>query len=251
MTRIRFTFDPDQERKAEKILSQCGSFVSEKAPEAAFALHVGSNHLELRSLKQNFDPLIVNFLSGRSYHRYRYGGGRGQLIAKACGIKSKTSLNILDATGGLAGDAFVLATLGADVRVLERHPVIAALVKDGLDRAKSAEEFQALKIDLINQDAIRYMQTTRNPRPDIVYVDPMYPHRKKKSLVKKEMRIIRDIVGNDEDSDLLLHAALKFAKKKVVVKRPSYADYLNGAEPQLQYQGKNSRYDVYLVKYEN
>ena len=70
-------------------------------------------------------------LHGANAHRSQYGGG-SQLIAKACGVRSKQRPTILDLTGGLCRDAFVLACLGCHVTVIERHPIIHALVNDGL-----------------------------------------------------------------------------------------------------------------------
>ena len=66
------------------------------------------------------------------------------------------------------------------------------------------------------------------PPPDVVYLDPMYPHRQKSALVKKEMRVFQSLVGADEDADLLLAPALALATRRVVVKRPDYAEPLAG-----------------------
>lgn len=65
--------------------------------------------------------------------------------------------------------------------------------------------------------------TTLSPAPDVVYLDPMYPHRQKSALVKKEMRVFQSLVGNDDDADSLLIPAMTIAKRRVVVKRPNYA----------------------------
>lgn len=83
--------------------------------------------------------------------------------------------------------------------------------------------------------------------PAVVYLDPMYPHRSKSALVKKEMRILRILVGDDEDSAKLLTSALQVANKRVVVKRPAYAPPLTGLEPNLVFKTKNNRFDVYLI----
>lgn len=81
----------------------------------------------------------------------------------------------------------------------------------------------------------------------MICIDPMYPHRSKSALVKKEMRLIRLLVGDDSDSDQLLAAALAIAIRRVVVKRPRLAPALRGPEPNFTISGKNSRFDVYLV----
>lgn len=191
-------------------------------------------------------PIYVDFLKGTLAHRRLFGGGRSQLIARAVGLKSHTSLTVLDLTAGLGRDAFVLANLGCDVTMLERHPVIAALLKDGLKRAQAAEWFRALKLKLIETDAQRYLSSTLKKSFDIVYLDPMYPIGKKSTLVKKEMRLLRDVVGPDEDTMKLLNLSLKKAKYRVVVKRPRLALPLDGLIPNTVYTGKSSRFDVYF-----
>ncbi len=67
-------------------------------------------------------------------HRRKFGGGRGEAVAKAVGIKGDY-LPDVDATAGLGRDAFVLASVGCRVRMLERNPVVAALLDDGPARA--------------------------------------------------------------------------------------------------------------------
>jgi len=87
-----------------------------------------------------------------------------------------------------------------------------------------------------------------HPQPDVIYFDPMFPERTKSALVKKEMRILKEVVGDDTDADEIFKLALTKAKKRVVVKRPKGAPHLNNQEPSLIYKGKSSRFDVYFVK---
>lgn len=46
-------------------------------------------------------PLAVEFASGKAAHRRRFGGGRGQLIARACGFAQGVTPSVVDATAGL------------------------------------------------------------------------------------------------------------------------------------------------------
>ena len=190
-------------------------------------------------------PVYVDFLKGTLAHRRLFGGGRSQLIARAIGLKSHANLTVLDLTAGLGRDAFVLANLGCDVTMLERHPIIASLLKDGLKRAQTVEWFRTLKLKLIETDARCYLSTLEKPF-DIIYLDPMYPVGKKSTLAKKEMRLLRDVVGHDKDVPQLLNLSLKKAKYRVVVKRPRLAPSLNGLKPDTIYIGKSSRFDVYF-----
>lgn len=209
-------------------------------------LVVTDTRLELRLTEpKSPGPVYVDFLSGTLAHRRQFGGGRGQLIAKAIGIQPKKQLSVLDVAAGLGRDAFVLANLGCKVTMIERNPIIAALLQDGLKRAKEEEWFKTLTLKLIEDDAIHFLKNLKN-LPDVIYIDPMFPTRKKSALVKKEMRVLRHVVGEDEDVAALLSLAITKAKKRVVVKRSRLAPTIQGCEPDLVFQGKSSRFDVYL-----
>jgi 16S rRNA (guanine1516-N2)-methyltransferase len=191
--------------------------------------------------------VYVDFLEGALLHRKKYGGGKNQLIAKAVGIKPKIKLSVLDVTAGLGRDAFVLATLGCDVTMCERSPIIHALLEDGLLRGNQEKWFLDLSLQLIHADAIDYLKTLSDAqKPDVIYIDPMFPEKTKTALVKKEMRALREVVGDDVDSEKLLNAALAMAKKRVVVKRAKLAPTLTEKKPTIVYMGKSSRFDVYI-----
>jgi 16S rRNA (guanine1516-N2)-methyltransferase len=86
-----------------------------------------------------------------------------------------------------------------------------------------------------------------NPaKADVVYLDPMYPHRDKSALVKKEMRTFQTLVGADLDADDLFSPARKLARKRLVVKRPDYAEPLAGVKPTMTITTKKNRFDVYV-----
>ncbi len=190
-------------------------------------------------------PIYTDFLGGALAHRRLFGGGRGQLIARAVGLKKNPHPRLIDLSAGLGRDAFILATLGCDVMMIERNPVVAALLSDGLTRAKEAKWFEEIKLRLIVDDAQSYLNNLA-VYPDIIYFDPMYPARTKTALVKKEMRILRKIVGSDEDAPEILALAIEKTKDRVVVKRPHHAEKISGPEPDLAFEGKSSRFDVYF-----
>ena len=45
-------------------------------------------------------PVSASFLSGRAEHRRKFGGGKGQMIAKAVGLSNGVLPTVLDATAG-------------------------------------------------------------------------------------------------------------------------------------------------------
>jgi len=197
--------------------------------------------------------LSVDFISGSLGHRKKYGGGKGQTIAKAIGLKQGVAPpSVLDATAGLAKDSYVLACLGCRVTMLERSPVVAALVKDGIERASLNIEFNEILsngFELHNIDALEYIQQIDiNNKPDVIYLDPMYPERKKSACVKKNMQILQKLLGHDLDTNEVLNTALNKASKRVVVKRPKGAPMLEATrKPTLSYESKATRYDVYVL----
>ncbi|WP_097460747.1 class I SAM-dependent methyltransferase [Mangrovitalea sediminis] len=196
-------------------------------------------------------PVIVDFSGGKAAFRRLHGGGRGQLVAKAVGLsRARRIPSVLDATAGLGQDAFVLATLGCSMLLLERSPVVHALLEDGLARASQDPELAPIiaRMKLQAADAAGYLEAAEEVA-DVVYLDPMFPHRGQQSaLVKKEMRVFRDLVGDDLDADRLLPAALQAARCRVVVKRPRKAPPLAGPAPSHALEGKSSRYDLYTLR---
>lgn len=217
-----------------------------------YGLYLRDNRLELHSFKtKKQTPLCIDFLTGKARHRRIYGGGKGQDIAKAIGIKKIPNIKVIDATAGLGGDAFVLASLGCHVTLLERNPVIYSLLKNALERVKASDDDDVKgicsRMMLLNQQADQYLLRQQAiDYADVIYLDPMFPTRKKSAKVKKEMAYFHDIVGEDQDSDAILRLALKRAKKRIVVKRPRLAETLAGLTAQFSITGKSTRYDVYL-----
>ncbi|MBD3894760.1 class I SAM-dependent methyltransferase [Halomonas sp. ML-15] len=196
-------------------------------------------------------PLKVDFVGGKAGHRRRFGGGRGQLVAKACGLGKVLAPSIVDATAGLGRDALVLASLGARVLMIERVGAIAALLEDGLNRAAADPELAeiAARLTLIHGDAARSLAALVDEAtvvPQVIHLDPMFPHRDKSALVKKEMRVFRELAGDDADAPRLLEAALDVATHRVAVKRPRKAPPIAGPAPGHVIEGKTSRYDLYV-----
>ncbi|MCF6437165.1 MULTISPECIES: class I SAM-dependent methyltransferase [Pseudoalteromonas] len=202
----------------------------------------------LKADEPKLGAVLVDFVTGAAAHRRKFGGGKGQAIAKAVGLNKGATPHVLDATAGLGRDAFVLAALGCKVTLHERHPVVAALLYDGLQRAYQDAEIgdwmqQNMQMEFGSSHALL---TSTELQPDVVYLDPMFPHREKSALVKKEMRVFQDLVGADEDADNLLEFAYQLATKRVVVKRPDYAPFLNDKTPSMQIKTKKNRFDVYV-----
>ncbi|MDH3504707.1 MAG: class I SAM-dependent methyltransferase [Nitrospirota bacterium] len=194
-------------------------------------------------------PVVIDFVSGKTAYRRKYGHAGGEAISKAVGIKKGHRPNIVDATAGWGRDAFVLATMGCRVHMIERSEIIATLLKDGVRRAEQDEKIGLLmkdKLSLTCGDSRKELSQVPF-EPEVIYLDPMFPHKEKSALVKKEMRMLQHVVGPDADADELLSLALTIATKRVVVKRPAYADFLAGIKPQASIKTKKHRFDIYLT----
>lgn len=222
--------------------------------ESILALVLTNERLELRKLDEpKLGAIAVNFVDGTMAHRRKFGGGRGEAVAKAVGIKGDYLPSVIDATAGLGRDAFVLAAVGCKVLLVERNPIVAALLEDGLNRAyqdSEIGEFMQERMILADVRNISQLDPTLHGA-DVVYLDPMYPHKQKSALVKKEMRVFQHLVGADLDSDDFFEPAKALAKKRVVVKRPDYAPFLAEQKPDFSQTTKNHRFDVYLSHLKN
>ena len=230
-------------------------------PAGQLLLEVGLRELSLRASGRGAPgALRVDFEGGATAHRRRFGGGKGQLIARAVGLDRVASLRIFDGTAGLGGDAFVLASLGAELWLFERSPVVAALLRSGLERAGMSEDSALCTIvkrmRLYEQDLVSALTLSSPveraliPAPEIIYLDPMFPERKKKAKVKKEMSLLQQLLGDAgrAGEELLLATALEHATHRVVVKRPRLAPPLTGPEPALQLRGSRCRFDIYPLR---
>ncbi|WP_417270049.1 class I SAM-dependent methyltransferase [Celeribacter sp.] len=199
-------------------------------------------------MAQTVGELRVDFVSGAVAHRLKFGGGRGQDLPKAMGLRAGKTPTIIDATAGLGRDSFLLASLGAQVTMIERSEKMHALLADGMARAHDeGGVFREIieRMTLLKGDAKELLPTLSG---EAILIDPMHPPRKNSALVKRELRQVREIVGTDEDAADLLHVALETAEKRVVLKWPAKADPIAGIRPcSHQIVGKSTRYDVFMI----
>ncbi|CAA0123914.1 Ribosomal RNA small subunit methyltransferase J [Halioglobus japonicus] len=195
-------------------------------------------------------PVLVDF--GSAGMRHRRNSGSRELLGRAVGHGKKPVLNVLDATAGLARDAFVLADLGCEVVLCERDPVIVELLRSGLLAAAGSDDpwltAVVQRMHLSPGDA-RELVPAKMASVDVIYLDPMFPTRRKSAAVKKEMAVFQSLLErstNPQDADDLLVWALRQNTPRVVVKRPAKAASLAGQKPSHRIVGKSVRYDVYV-----
>ncbi len=205
-------------------------------------LFVG-DRLELRL--KNIGIVYVDFLKGKAAWRRRFGGGKNQALAKAVGIKGSYRPSIIDATAGLGQDAFVFASLGCKVILIEHSPIIGALLADGLKRARKDSEVEEVisRMHLHLGDANQLISNL--PRQEVIYLDPMYPMTSKSSLPKKGLQALRTLQFVKSDEEKLFYTAREYAQTHVVVKRPKGAPCIAKITPEARITTKSTRFDVY------
>ena len=199
-------------------------------------------------MKQSLGKLRVDFVCGAVAHRLRFGGGRGQALAKAMGLRAGKTPSVIDATAGLGRDSFLLASLGAQVTLIERSEQMHTLLVQGMERARQeGGEFSEImdRMTLLQGDAKDLLPGLF---AEAILIDPMHPPRTNSALVKRDLRQVREIVGADEDAAELVSVALQQARHRVVLKWPAQAAPIAGLRGcSHQILGKSTRYDVFML----
>lgn len=212
----------------------CGS----SDAESGWLLTVENDALVLRDLQQKrFKPVYVDLIRIRKRYRGLPVSRRGPM-ARALGRKTRT---VIDGTAGWGQDTILAWMMGYEVTAIERSPVVAALLMDGVRRFAEYEQ-----VDngprVVLDDAADALATYR---ADCVYLDPMFPARRKTSArTRRPLQVLRQLVGDDDDRDRLFEAAWQGARKRVVIKRPH--DVKPWRKPEQTFAGKLMCYDLYL-----
>ncbi len=237
--------------QAQALAAHLGLPLSDQAAQADYHLLVDADRLSLQQVGSPHKPLSVEWVGGRMGYRTQRDLSLRQPLARAIGITAHKRPSVLDATAGFGRDAWLLAALGCQVQMLERSPLVVALLADGLRRAFASPVrpiAERLRLDCANATTWLRERSHAAPLIEVVYLDPMYPHTTKTALPAKEMQLLRGLLGEDRDSSALLEAALAHARQRVVVKRPSHGASIDGRAPDFAIHSPNTRYDIYRVQ---
>ena len=213
--------------------------------------------------------------------RLQYHNLTHELLVKATKVKGRERLRVIDATAGMGEDSLLLAAAGCEVTLYEQDPVIAALLQDTMRRAleEAALHEIVMRMHLVEGDSIDHLrrlgEAATGPdvqegdvghdcstltasaatmagsdealkRPDVIYLDPMFPERQKSGLVKKKFQLIHYLEAPAENEEALMQAAIAARSFKIVVKRPAKGPYLASLKPSYSLDGKAIRYDCYV-----
>ena len=233
-------------RRARALAAELGCpIVAGDATNCELLLVVALDGLELRAAGRGAPRGIrVDWCAGGAARHRLATASRRQPLARAVGLK-KGPRAVIDATTGLGRDALWLATLGCPVVAIERSPVLGVMLRDAWERLEPGPVRQRLRLRIGDAADVLTALAPRE-RPAVVYLDPMFPPRGKTAKPKKEMCILRRLVGDDADASTLVAVARRVARERVVVKRTPRAPPL-APDPSLTIRSKLVRFDVYLT----
>ena len=177
---------------------------------------------------------------GRMLPRLKQGRLQQELLVKAARTKGIEQPWAIDATAGFGEDSLLLAAAGFTVDLYEQDCVIAALLKDALDRATDdpalATAVARMRLHA-GEDSIAGLRHVAEligqgelTAPDVVYLDPMFPGRTKSAAVKKKFQLLHHLEQPCADEETLVEAALAVHPRKVVIKRPVKGPLLAGVK---------------------
>ena len=187
--------------------------------------------------KGDFSAMLKRVSNGKLSH---------EMLVHAAKTKTENP-KAVDASAGMGEDSFLLASYGYDVTMYEQNPVIACLLADALERASSDDALgdTVSRMHLIEGNSISLMPSLTFS-PEIVYLDPMFPERRKSGLINKKLQLIQKLEHPCIDEDALLDAAIAVRPKKIIIKRPLKGAYLAGRKPSYTNEGKAIRYDCFV-----
>ena len=250
LTGILYT-EPDQKERAEQLACSLELPIITNSNGYDFVLSYIDGKLNLFTPNDSSNPgkVYVEFIQGSAGFRRKQG--KKEMLIKAIGFRKNQSLSVLDTTGGMGTDSFLMAGYGCMVHVIERNQIVAALLQDGLWRASQHVDTCdiAERIHLSVQDSHQLLHSFIGFKKeyDVIYLDPMFPKRNKSALVKKEMQMLQKLIGYEDDTEPLFTTALAVAAKRVVVKRPKTSPSLAHHKPSYTLSGKTTRFDVYMI----
>jgi 16S rRNA (guanine1516-N2)-methyltransferase len=243
--------EPDQKGRVEQLAGSLELPIITNSDGYDFVLSYIDGRLNLSTPNDSSNPgkVYIEFIQGAAGFRRKQG--RKEMLIKAIGFRKNQSLSVLDTTGGMGTDSFLMAGYGCRVHIIERNQIVAALLQDGLRRASqhidTCDIAERIHLSVQDSNQLLHSYIDLEKEYDVIYLDPMFPKRNKSALVKKEMQILQKLIGYEDDTDQLFTTALAVAAKRVVVKRPKTATSLAHNKPSHSLSGKSTRFDVYMI----
>lgn len=231
-----------QRDMAESFARKTGAPIVDK-PGEYLTIHFDSKGVSLSGFGLTYQGDFAETMM----HRVTNGRLQHEMLVKAASSE-KEGRKAIDATAGMGEDAFLLAAQGYEVTLYEQNPVVAALLKDAIRRAKKNQILKDIagRMKVVEADSVECMSKLLDP-VDVIYLDPMFPARQKSSLINKKLQLIQKLEPPCSEETDLFDAALKVGPSRIIVKRPLKSEYLAGREPSYTLKGKAIRYDCYVL----
>ena len=227
---------------AESFARKTGAPIVDK-PGEYLTIHFDSKGVSLSGFGLTYQGDFAETMM----HRVTNGRLQHEMLVKAASSE-KEGRKAIDATAGMGEDAFLLAAQGYEVTLYEQNPVVAALLKDAIRRAKKNQILKDIagRMKVVEADSVESMSKLLDP-VDVIYLDPTFPARQKSSLINKKLQLIQKLGPPCSEETDLFDAALKVGPSRIIVKRPLKSEYLAGREPSYTLKGKAIRYDCYVL----
>lgn len=190
--------------------------------------------------KENPIGIEIDKILTRHEEFFRKSSLQKELLARAIGVKGPHRPQVLDLTAGLLGDTLLFLAFGCQVTAVERHPLVGFLIQNAIENAQHPLVKNLKFLPLGASEVL-----SRPLESEVIYFDPMFEDVNSKASPRKEMRIFRSMVGEDQDAKTVFEEAFRKGPKRLVVKRPRHSRPLAEKEA-VVFSGKATRYDVYF-----
>ena len=199
--------------------------------------------------RKDLAPFAIHFSKGVYSDIFKKSKSTKDPLIKALG-KDFREKRVLDLTAGWLKDSWRFLVHGISVTAFENQPLVYNFLNLSLQaQMRNLQDQNLLNclklLNLKSEDSKEFLKTHTLSHYDVIYLDPMFPEKRKSALASKEMQILQDIVGETQVGEDLLEVALNTQASRVIVKRPLHASPL--ANPvTFQSTSKSSRFDVYV-----
>ncbi len=172
-----------------------------------------------------------------------------EILLKAIGCRGNYRPTVIDATAGFGIDALLMGFNTCFVSSIEWNPLICFLVADGFFHLKDSVIQECIQRQVHYYQGDARLLIPELPPHDVIYLDPMFPSRRKQSKVKKYMQMMQMMTAlypeYKTDENQLFEIASQYAIKRVVVKRPKGEEPIT-PRPNYSLASQSIRFDVYL-----
>jgi len=248
---IKVVADTDADsRTAELLAKKLRLSIDDGAADAdSWCLLVSAEQRTL--IRPDGARMRIDFTQGKAALRQAQSS-KDQSLVRALGLHKlsqaqRQATHVIDATAGLGQDGWIIACQGCKTTLLEETPLVAAMLHHAIEQAAGEP---ALASIAKNVEVMNVRSQDYDARADIIYLDPMFPAKKKQAKVKKGMQFLQALLPDSDNTHLLQHA-LNAATSRVVVKRPNGATVIAGTENwsgQLTtVETDATRFDIYHI----